>query len=120
MRRLAFAYPKPFAKHLGRYFCTAGPPHGLGIDAVEQAWLSVPKPKHGSGLKHEAAVLHRLQMEYPAEVQAQEERMEGLTLMQVQLVKGLLAHGAGGERSALYLHPPPSSYYRLLPAPRSP
>ena len=76
---------------MSRYVRTAGPPHGLGIDAVEQAWLSVPKPKHGSGLKHEAAVLHRLQMEYPAEVLAQEERMEGLTLMQVQLGQKLLS-----------------------------
>ena len=80
----------------------------------------MPKPKRGSGLKHEVAVLQHLQAEYPAEVQAQEERMEGLTLMQVQLVKGLLAHGAGGERSALYLPPPSLSYYLLLPAPRSP
>ena len=76
---------------MSRYVRTAGPPHGLGIDAVEQAWLSVPKPKHGSGLKHEAAVLHRLQMEHPAAVLAQEERMEGLTLMQVQLGQKLLS-----------------------------
>ena len=97
----------------------AGPPHGLSLGAVEQAWTSVPKPKRGSGLKHEAAVLQHLEVEYPAEVQAQEERMEGLTLMQVQLVKGLLAHGAGGgERSAPYRAPHSSSYYWLMP--RSP
>ena len=104
---------------MSRYVRTAGPPHGLGIDAVEQAWLSVPKPKHGSGLKHEAAVLHRLQMEHPAAVLAQEERMEGLTLMQVQLVQKLLSRSEWSlPTHALGSDPKLHRYMLLLPVVR--
>ena len=64
--------------------------HGLSLEDVKQAWLTVPRPKRGSGIKHEEAVVQSLFAHHQAQAQAQEAGMEGLTMMQVLLVKEIL------------------------------
>ena len=62
----------------------------LSVDDVKQAWNTVPKPNRGSGIKHEDAVVESLRSHHHVQVEAQEARLEGLTRMQVQLVREIM------------------------------
>ena len=53
------------------------------------------KPKPGSGLKHHQVALQALTLAMKDSIERQEADMPGLTLLQVRLVKGLMA--ARGE-----------------------
>ena len=64
--------------------------YGLSLEDVKQAWLTVPRPKRVSGIKHEEAVVQSLFATHQAQAQAQEVGLDGLTMMQVQLVKEIL------------------------------
>ena len=74
---------------LGHVGSEEGAP-GLSLEDVKQAWLTVPKPNRGSGIRHEEAVVGSLRSNHQVQVEAQEARLEGLTRMQVQLMREIL------------------------------
>ena len=63
---------------------------GLSLDDVKQAWLTVPKPKRSSGIKHQDAVLEHLLSHHTANVEAQEAKLKGSTMIRINLVRELL------------------------------
>ena len=66
---------------------------GVTIDAIRQALLEA-KPKRGSGLKHHQVALQALTLALKESIERQEADTPGLTLLQIRLVKGLMAESA--------------------------
>lgn len=74
----------------------AGPPAGLTLEIIRQALQSGPRTAlRGSGMSREAQLLTMLKKSHALAFMAQESRLNGLTLMQISLVKQLVKREGG-------------------------
>ena len=57
---------------------------------MKQAWLTVPRPKRSSGINHQDAVFQDLYSHHTADVEAQETKLKGSTMIRINLMRELI------------------------------